>query len=110
MSLESLGFRRRPYLNICVGHAVRHLRRRRGVSRWRLARDCGLPYRALVGLELGLLDPTLLLLVRVTAGLRIEPAVLGDEILNEDNVIELHDGRRLRTGRQASERQPERSR
>jgi hypothetical protein len=94
--MSAMVFSRR-HERICIARAVRHVRRRREVSRRRLARESGMPYPpgALLALELGLIDPTSTHLVHVTAGLDLLPMVLQQAILNEDYLIEIGGERQL---------------
>ena len=85
----------RRHERICVARAVRHVRRRHGVSRRRLARESRMPYLKLLALELGLIEPTTTHLAHVTVGLDLLPMVLGQAILNEDYLIALDGGRQL---------------
>ena len=85
----------RRHETVCVARAVRHVRRRRGVTRRRLARKSRMPYRTLLALELGLIDPTSDHLARITAGLDLLPMVLRQAILNEDYLIEIGGEREL---------------
>jgi hypothetical protein len=87
----------RRHETVCIARAVRHVRRRRGVSRHRLARRSQMPYRTLLALELGQIDPTSDHLARITAGLDLLPMMLRQAILNEDYLIEIGgEGRLLR--------------
>jgi transcriptional regulator with XRE-family HTH domain len=85
----------RRHERICVARAVRHVRRRRGLSRRRLAHESGMPYRRLLALEFGLIEPTTTHLAHVSVGLDLLPMVLRQAILNEDYLIEIGGARQL---------------
>ena len=92
--MSALVFSRRNE-RICIARAVRHVRRRRGMSRRRLARESGMPWRTLLALEYGLIEPTSTHLAHVTVGLDLLPMVLRQAILNQDYLIEIGGERQL---------------
>lgn len=62
-----------------VGLNVRRFRVQRGLSQEQLAFDCGLHRTYVSGVERGIRNPTVLVLVRLAKGLRVAPGRLLDE-------------------------------
>jgi len=58
------------------GQAVRELRRRRGVSQERLALDHGIDRKYVSGIERGVANPTLAIILQIAEGLDLPPSAL----------------------------------
>ncbi len=62
-----------------VGLNVRRIRMQRGLSQEQLAFDCGLHRTYVSGVERGIRNPTVLVLVQLAKGLGVAPGRLLDE-------------------------------
>jgi ribosome-binding protein aMBF1 (putative translation factor) len=90
---------RRQQSSVCVqlGRALRHMRRRKGISQRKLARACDMSWRDLVRLEGGRLDPDLHLLRRLSVALNGTLMTMTLQLANEQYVNEMGDPRTLRS-------------